>query len=421
MSKKELFHRNTAMMALAGLLLLIGLAAGQSTIEQEDSLHDCENCAESASFGPKGSAASIATDAVPLSSPENEPPSLNGPSSAPINVAPPSTTLLSPPDNEILSSGNVRYEWAKALGSEYYYLEVKNSMGIPVIKQWYNEDEFASATCFKTPSEILGPGVYTWRIQTWSCDSDSSNPTWSSQRRFTVCTSSTIPGRTTLISPKGTIGTRNPTLVWNAVAGATKYYLKVANANSPTVAIFEDEYDDIEVATGNICSINPGLNLPEGSYRWWIQAKNCQNNGPWSYFAAFRFANVSPGKAIPVSPRGLIATSNPTFVWTAVQSATKYNLQVENYAGTFIHVEDFAAEEVTHGIRCSGVLSITLPDDDMDYFWKIQASNEAGDGLWSSYRHFAVNCPGKKALSLEDNEDASKKRIMRPHRSVPNS
>ena len=56
MSKKELFHRNTAMMALAGLLLLIGLAAGQPTIAQEDGLQDCENCEKSASFGLNDSA-----------------------------------------------------------------------------------------------------------------------------------------------------------------------------------------------------------------------------------------------------------------------------------------------------------------------------------------------------------------------------
>ena len=422
MSKKDLFHRNAAIIVLAGLLLLIGFAAVQPAVAQEDGLQDCENCAKNTSSGLNDGAASIASDAVPLAGPENETLDLNRPSTALISAAPPSTTLLSPPDNEILNSGNIRYEWAKALDSEYYYLEVKNSAGSPVIKQWYNKEEFTSATtCFKTPSEILGPGTYTWRIQTWNCQSDPLNPTWSSQRDFTVCTSTTIPGRTTLISPKGNIGTRNPTFVWNTVAGATKYNLKVANANNPNVAIFEDEYDDVQVVIDRICSINPGLDLPEGSYRWWIQAKNCQNNGPWSYFANFRFANVSPGKAIPISPRGLISTSNPTFVWTAVQSATRYNLQVENQDGTFTRVEDFAAAEVTQGTRCRGVLSITLPDDDTDYFWKIQASNDAGDGLWSSYRYFEVICPGKKTSSREDNEDAAKKKIMRPPRSVTNS
>jgi hypothetical protein len=401
MSKKDLFRRNTAMMALAGLLLLIGLSAGLPAISQETNFQDCENCADSASSGQNDSMTPIADDNVPIEGPENRPQSLDKISTESIGAAPLSANLLSPPDNEILSSGNVRYEWTKAIGSKYYYLEVKNSAGVPVIKQWYNEDEFTSATCSKTPSEILDPGAYTWRIQTWNCESDPSEPTWSSQRHFTVCTSTTVPGRATLTYPKGTIGTRNPTFVWNTVSGATKYYLKVTNAINPTVVIFEDEYDDIEVVDSGICSINPGLDLPEGNYRWWIQAKSCQNNGPWSYYASFRFANVSPGKPVPISPRGLISASNPTFIWTSVQSATKYYLQVENEAGTFVEVEDFAAEEVTQGTRCSAILRLTLPDDDTDYFWRVQASNDAGPGLWSSYKYFEIICPGKKTSSKD--------------------
>ena len=238
---------------------------------------------------------------------------------------------------------------------------------------------------------------------------------------FSVCTSRYVPGKATLISPKGNIGTSKPTFVWRTVTGSTQYHLKVVDITAPNTLLIDKWYDVAEVTSGQTCSILSEMTFASGTYKWWIQTRNCNVMGPWSYYASFRFANVSPGKATPISPRGLISTNKPTFVWTAVQSATNYNLQVENDAGTFIHVEDFTAEEVTHGTRCSGVLSITLPDDDIDYFWKIQASNDAGDGLWSSYRYFEMICAGKKASSREDNEDVAKKRIMRPPRSVTNS
>ena len=107
MSKKELFRRNTAMMALAGLMLLIGLSAGQPAISQENNFQDSENCADSAYSSQNDSTIQIADDNVPIEGQENKPQSLDKISTESIGAAPPSAILLSPPDNEILSSGNV--------------------------------------------------------------------------------------------------------------------------------------------------------------------------------------------------------------------------------------------------------------------------------------------------------------------------
>jgi len=238
---------------------------------------------------------------------------------------------------------------------------------------------------------------------------------------FGICTSTSVPGRATLTSPNGNIGARKPTFGWRAVTGSTQYHLKAVDITAPNTLLIDKWYDAADVTSGQTCSILSESTFATGTYKWWIQTRNCNVLGPWSYYASFRFVNVLPGMATPISPRGLISKSNPTFVWTAVRSATRYNLSVENHTGAFIYVEPFTAEEVTHGTRCSGVLSITLPDDDTDYYWKIQASNDAGDGRWSSLRYFEFICPGKRAPIREDNEDVAKKRIMRPPRSVSNS
>ncbi len=53
-----------------------------------------------------------------------------------------------------------------------------------------------------TPPEILDPGTYTWSILCWNCDGYIE----SEPMEFTVCTSSSFPGRATLVSPKDNIG-----------------------------------------------------------------------------------------------------------------------------------------------------------------------------------------------------------------------
>ena len=208
---------------------------------------------------------------------------------------------------------------------------------------------------------------------------------------FTVCTSTSFPGRATLISPKDTIGTRNPTFVWSPVTGCTQYCLKVANANFQNDPILEECYDAEEVISGQRCSIAPGLDLDPGNYRWWIQTINCKGEGPWSNYKSFRYQNRSPGRTTPISPRGLVS-STPTFVWTVASAATQYHLQVDSNSGNVVD-EVYDAEDVTLGSRCSVILPDALPDDDgAIYYWRVQASNDAGAGAWSGWRYFETIC-----------------------------
>lgn len=53
-----------------------------------------------------------------------------------------------------------------------------------------------------------------------------------------------------------------------------------------------------------------------------------------------------------------------------------------------------------------------LPDDDVDFYWRVQASNDIGDGLWSSYKYFETVCGAsgvtkeqKSQISAEDGKN----------------
>ncbi len=282
-----------------------------------------------------------------------------------------------------------------------------------MLKQCYEASDVSSDTngYYVTPSSILDPGDYTWSILCSNCGDDIE----SDSMDFTVCTSSTFPGRTTLVSPKDNIGSMNPTFIWNPVAGCTQYRLKVALANLQNEPIFISDYlnaEDVYSETDKTCSITPELYLDPGTYRWWIQTINCKGEGPWSYYKSFRYQDRPPGKSSPISPQGLISTNTPVFTWTAASLATEYHVQVINYnylddSDEIVAEEDFDASKVTKGFRCSGSLG-TMPGDDSVYYWRIQANNDASpydpDGTtWSGWKYFETNCafkPGKDAKKV---------------------
>ncbi|MDD1748934.1 MAG: hypothetical protein LUO89_03565 [Methanothrix sp.] len=292
----------------------------------------------------------------------------------------------------IQNTGRPTYVWNAVDGCLYYCLEVIDDLDNVVLKQWYDASDFSSAPsiCSVTPPQSLDPGDYTWSVLCWNCQGEQP----SQKMDFTVCTSSSFPGKATLVSPKSTISTKNPTFVWKPVTGCTQYCLKVANAKNQNEPIFEERYDVEESLSEQGCSITPVLDLDPGNYRWWIQTINCKGDGPWSNYMSFKYQNTPPGRSTQISPRGLVSTSTPTFLWTAASAATEYHLQVDNNRVNVVD-EWFDAEEVTRGSRCSALLPVVLPDDDAVYYWRIQAANDAGNGPWSSYRYFETICPFK--------------------------
>jgi hypothetical protein len=338
--------------------------------------------------------AALAQGPLDLGSSENCTTCLGNASADPIAPAPGAATLISP--SGIINSGSPTYTWTGAAGCQFYGLVVKNHLGAVVFKQWYSASDFppAPASCSVTPAKVLDAGDYKWSVICSNCL--ISDP--SSEMAFTVCSSSSLPGKATLISPRDIVGTKNPTFFWNAVPVCTQYCLKLVDIANQNVALFEHCYNAQEVLSGQVCSVTPGLNLPVGSYRWWIQTVNCKGNGPLSNYLSFTYQAQLPGRPNPISPRGLVSSCQPTFTWSSVSGATKYHLQVDN-DNTNIMDFWFDAAVVTNGYRCSVVLPDSLPSDDVDYFWRIQASNDAGVSPWSSYRYFEVVCGCKKTAA----------------------
>lgn len=310
-----------------------------------------------------------------------------------VGVAPGKAKLYLPLG--FITIGKPTYLWSKVKNTQFYNLLVFDTSDSTIINQWFKAEDLKpdrKSRLSATPAIALSPGNYYWEIQTWN----SQGITLSDPSPFIVCSAKSPPGKPTLVSPKGNIGTSKPVYVWNPVADASRYHLKVANASDLSNPLIDQWYDAADVTSNKGCVVKPDYPLDPGNYRWWVQAGNCLGNGTWSTYASFTFRLMLPGKVTPISPCGLIATRTPVFVWTASPSATQYHLYVENETDP-VFDEVYPAEEVTQGNKCYARSPMILPFDSIDFFWKVQASNDLGDGLNSSYQWFETVCSGETA------------------------
>jgi len=97
---------------------------------------------------------------------------------------------------------------------------------------------------------------------------------------FTV--SGSPPGAATLISPSGTISTRNPSYTWNAVPNATWFYLWVNDRTGAKIVTWYTAAQAGCTSGTGTCSVTPSVALASGTAQWWIQTWNDYGYGPWS-------------------------------------------------------------------------------------------------------------------------------------------
>ena len=90
---------------------------------------------------------------------------------------------------------------------------------------------------------------------------------------------------------------------------------------------------------------------------------------------------AKPGKPTVATPSGVIATTTPTFIWSKVRGATRYELRVSE-AGTLLL-------KTTGLSRPWWQCGTALPTD-VALTWKVRASNSRGAGAWSRSLAFKV-------------------------------
>lgn len=219
-----------------------------------------------------------------------------------------------------------------------------------------------SATNQFTPDVDLELGRY--RVWVQAVDANGTGLGWSSPRTFEVRTAGTIQ------QPSGRITTANPVIQWLPITGATRYDVWVDNVTTGQRQIIRNQ----NVTANQLTVSSP---LPLGNYRVWVRGADAASFwGFWSTPVNFTVA-TTPSNLAPANPTFQI---RPTFTWSTVPGADRYDLWVRNLT---------TGQSQT--IREQNLLSnsfrpvTNLPNG--DYAWWVRAISNAGiNGQWSPAR-----------------------------------
>lgn len=166
------------------------------------------------------------------------------------------------------------------------------------------------------------------------------------------------------ITPSNMTTDNTPMYKWSRVQGATMYRFEVFKGEE-TTPLFTVEVTD-PTCNLSYCKFTPTTKLLPISYTWHVQAYIKDEWKEYSYLK--KFYVVRP---LLVEPKGEITDTTPTFVWTKVEKAVRYRLQIFRQGETkFFHSRIIPAENCDE-IYCYYDLPFELAP--LTYRWKVQA------------------------------------------------
>ena len=139
--------------------------------------------------------------------------------------------------------------------------------------------------------------------------------------------------------PTGIIHDSSPSFSWKATTNATNYRFGLENT------LTEENWQEYTItpatancATGNKCSYTPNdIQLVDRDEKvWWIQAKVAGQWKGWSKAYVFQYVDDSntQTEASPITPVGVITTTNPDFIWHVANGADSYQFGFESFDGS---------------------------------------------------------------------------------------
>ena len=242
--------------------------------------------------------------------------------------------------------GATRYSvWINRNGQKYHLVET-----LPVAS-W-------------TPTTDLPFGTYRWWVRAHGPD---GNGAWSDASEF-------VYGVPLLISPTGATVERQPAFSWQPVIGATRYFLWLQRAGT--------KYETATISGATTWT--PSEPLPPGQYKWWVQNRDNEGNGPWSLGAEFEVHPLVPGPLSLVSPFGMLSGPSVGYTWVQDPVATFYQLWIARDGQRWRNIW-------IDGSTYPGEVTYDLADHRMGaYTWWVRGWNPDGYGVWTEGPGFTI-------------------------------
>ncbi len=287
--------------------------------------------------------------------------------------------LLAPPNNSIDLTLTPFMEWESVTGATTYQIQISTS---PTFGTLAVDVGGLTSVQYVVQSGFLTYGTqYFWRVRATGSGGTSN---WSVVWNFTTIPS--IPVPPTLISPtNGATGIIIPvTLDWNDVPSAATYEVQVSlSPNFTSIVLDESGLTSSQYA------------IPSGSlsgltqYYWRVNATNAGGTSPWSVVWNFTTALAPPAAPLLVAPaNGASGISlTPLLDWNPVSTALTYRVQV-SISPTFATTVINQANITQHQYQVTNLNNLQY---NTTYYWRVNATNGAGSGPYSTIWSFTTS------------------------------
>ncbi|MEZ6062800.1 MAG: GEVED domain-containing protein [Planctomycetaceae bacterium] len=166
----------------------------------------------------------------------------------------------------------------------------------------------------------LAPGSYVMWVRAFVAGTNTQAGTtvtaWSAPYRFDV-------GGRPVVDPVASTSNPRPDFTWQPVGGAASYEVFVALTATPTTAVVREA----ELTT---TSFTPTSDLPVGEYSVWVRATSDGGvTSAWSRAQTFEIIALT---APTVTPIGTTSDRTPTFTWSEVPGAHRYEIFIARAA-----------------------------------------------------------------------------------------
>ena len=299
--------------------------------------------------------------------------------------------LMDPADNAVQLPLPVAFKWHKADGAVAYRLQVSSADGKIVV---FDTLIAKGDTVLSLDHKIAYETQYLWHVR---AENPGGASEYAKARKFWTLIQPLVPA---LVSPKADSANApvSLTLVWNKAERAVNYKVQVSdNANFTGTLVVNDSN-----LTDTARAIGPLKN--NQAYWWRVRGKNAAGPGDWS--AARKFTTIiliappAPTLSSPSDDAAGVAAS-PVLKWHPSLRSTGYKIQV-SLSPTFATVvaQDSGIKDTTKSV---GPLK-----NGEQYFWRVNARNDAGVSAYSEIRTFTVSAAATaEPVPVSPNDNAA--------------
>lgn len=260
--------------------------------------------------------------------------------------------------------------WHKAAAAVLYRIQVSTTSNFSAL---VDHDSTKTDTTV-TVGPLQNEQTYFWRVQAVNAGGEGD---YSEVRSFT--TKAGAVGAVTLVSPSDNAAdlARNPTLVWKAASGASRYRVQISATADFAARVLDDS--NVTDTTEDAGPLDNGK-----AYYWRVRAQNSAGAGEYSAVRKFTVIAAQPGAPVLNSPADGAKNLDQTVTlnWTPLANATGYRIEISESPTFASPLKDSVGRDTT--------LTLHALTAGTTYYWRVQAKNAGGNGPFSEIRAFTT-------------------------------